>query len=363
MMQGIAGVARDRGWELSADAWGDVSAVGLRREDFSGVIAAISSHEVKRMLRELDLPVVNVGRYWESPRFPRVSSDDLAIGRMVAEHFLERNFWNFGFVGSTALHSSHERRKGFAERLEKLGQGLPQLETPTDWSGSYEQEQSRMEAWLRQLRLPAGVFVVNDILARRVLQCAHRLGLRIPHDCAVVGVGDYELLNEMAPVSLSSVVQAAEQIGQRAGETLDRMLSGEEVGVEPVCFPPIGLVTRQSSDTTAVQNEQLANALEFIRLHLGEMLSVSDVAAGLSVSRRWLEVKFREHLDRSPREMIRQYQMDRARRLLIETDWPMSVVARRCGLRSPERLSTVFRQEHGVPPREYRQAFRGLADR
>lgn len=363
LMQGLASTARERGWELAADAWGDVSAPGLRRGYFDGVIASIPDPDVKQRLRELEMPVVNVGRFFPPLVFPRVASDDEAIGRMVAEHLLERNFWHFGFVGCTPVNASLDRRRGFAERLGNLGQDLPYLDTPTDWSGTYEGERQRLEQWLLGLERPVGIFVSDDILARRVVQCAQQLGLRIPHECAVVGVGDYELLNEMAPVSLTSVVQAAERIGQAAAEILDKMMNGQEVPVEMVRFPPIGIVTRQSSDTTAVANEQLASALEFIRLHLADTLSVSDVAAGLSVSRRWLEVKFREHLDRSPRQMIRQFQMDRARRLLVETDWPISLVARRCGLRSPERLSTIFRQAHGMPPRDYRNSFRGLADR
>lgn len=358
----MAGVARQHGWELAADAWGDVSARGLKKDVFSGVIGAIPDQASEQRLRELGLPVVTVGQAFEGQEIPRVHSDDFTIGHMAAEHFMERNFWSCAIVGSSAVPSTLERQRGFCQRLESLGGEQPLLDTPTDWSGNYGREEERLEAWMQALPRPVGIFVVNDILARRVVQTAQRLQLRIPHDCAVVGVGDYELLNEMAPISLTSVVQAAEKIGQRAAEILEALMSGREPEPGPICFPPIGIVTRQSSDTTAVDNEQLAEALEFIRTHLSEMLSVSDVAAGLSVSRRWLEVKFREHLDRSPREMIRQYQMDRARRLLVETDWPMSVVARRCGLRSPERLSTVFRQQYGLPPREYRQSFRGLSD-
>lgn len=358
----MAGVARNHGWELAADAWGDVSARGLKPDIFSGVIGSIADLETERRLRELGLPAVSVGQPFQGQECARVHSDDFAIGFMAAEHFLERNFWHCAVVGSSAQPTTLERQRGFAHRLESIGAEQPLLDTPTDWSGNYDREERRLAEWLESLPRPVGIFVVNDILARRVVQTAQRLQLRIPHDCAVVGVGDYELLNEMAPVSLTSVVQAAEKIGQRAAEILEALMSGREPEPGPICFPPIGIVTRQSSDTTAVDNEQLAEALEFIRTHLSEMLSVSDVAAGLSVSRRWLEVKFREHLDRSPREMIRQYQMDRARRLLVETDWPMSVVARRCGLRSPERLSTVFRQQYGLPPREYRQSFRGLAD-
>ncbi len=358
IMHGVARRARELGWELLSDAWSDISATGMQSGEFSGAIARIDRPELKQSLAEVGLPVVNVGRDLGPQLFPRISCDDVAIGRMAAEHLLERNFWQFGLLSSGDRRSARERQRGFLARLGELASRAHCLATPLDWSGQYNRERLRVEEWLAQMPRPFGLFVVNDILARRVLQMAQSLGLRVPEDCAVVGVGDFELQNELAPIPLTTVVLPGNEIGRRAVDLLQRMIDGSEPRAEPERIAPIGIIHRRSSDTSAVADEQLAGVLAYLRAHLGEGLKVSQLAAGVNASRRWVEGKFREHLGRSPREVILQYQMHRARQILVETDWPLELVARRCGLSSAQVLSRVFHREQGVPPSVYRRRFR-----
>jgi LacI family transcriptional regulator len=340
------------------DAWSDICPLGLPPGEFAGVIARVEHTEMKHRLQELGLPIVNVGRDFGPAVFPRLASDDAAVGRIAAEHLLERNFWQFGFLGSGGRRYSQERQAGFLERLGTLAERVDCLTTPLDWSTCLERERSRVEEWLCSLPRPVGVFVANDILARRVLQSAMRLRLAVPDSCAVVGVGDFELQNELAPVPITSVVLAAQEMGRHAAELLRRMLAGEPVGTGCARIPPLGVIHRRSSDTSAVTDSEVARALRFVRAHLGEGLKVGQLAGALNVSRRWLEGKFREHLGRSPAEVIRQCQMHRARQLLVETDWPLEVIARRCGMRSAQFLSRVFHKEQSMPPSRYRLLFR-----
>jgi AraC-like DNA-binding protein len=51
--------------------------------------------------------------------------------------------------------------------------------------------------------------------------------------------------------------------------------------------------------------------------------------------------------------------MDHARRLLAETDLPMTAVADGSGFPNAKELSTVFRQETGLTPTAYRRQYRG----
>jgi transcriptional regulator GlxA family with amidase domain len=126
--------------------------------------------------------------------------------------------------------------------------------------------------------------------------------------------------------------------------------------VKPIQIPPKGLVVRESSSQAVVAGEPLVlKSLEFIREHLHEGLHVDDVARAVSVSRRWLEQVFHKNLGRAPAAEIRRAQLENATRLLLETDWPLRVIARHCGLNSPERLSTLFRREMGTSPGRFRE--------
>ena len=114
------------------------------------------------------------------------------------------------------------------------------------------------------------------------------------------------------------------------------------------------MVTRQSTDTLAVNEPDLARAVAFIRSHATDPIQVSHVLREIPVSRRWLERRFREVLGRGPAAEIRRVRLSRAKRLLAETDLPVPEVARLAGFGSREYLAAVFAGEFGLSPRQYR---------
>ena len=61
---------------------------------------------------------------------------------------------------------------------------------------------------------------------------------------------------------------------------------------------------------------------------------------------------------RTPRDLIVEMIVTRAKRLLADTDLPMPDIARQCGLAYPERLAVIFSKETGKSPRDYRLQFR-----
>ena len=99
----------------------------LDPSEFSGVIARIEHPDTKQLLQSLGLPVVNIGRDLGQAAFPRVASDDVAVGRLAAEHLLERNFWQFGFLCSSGRRNAIDRQKGFLERLGGLADRVAAL--------------------------------------------------------------------------------------------------------------------------------------------------------------------------------------------------------------------------------------------
>jgi LacI family transcriptional regulator len=73
------------------------------------------------------------------------------------------------------------------------------------------------------------------------------------------------------------------------------------------------------------------------------------------LSRRALEICFRETLGRSPAAEIRRVRLERARRLLAEQDLPLSEVAVRSGFDSVEVLTRTFRRTYQQTPTAYRR--------
>jgi LacI family transcriptional regulator len=185
-----------------------------------------------------------------------------------------------------------------------------------------------------------------------------QLRLRVPEDIALLGVDNDELECLLANPPLSSIANPAEQIGYTAAQLLDQLMSGRRPRKQTIWIPPGDVVVRQSTDIVAFGDADVAAALQFIRDHLAEDITVAAIARHVSISRRGLERRFRHHLGRTMLQEIQRARVERVRRLLAETDLPMLLVARRSGFATSQRLAVVFRQVCGDSPTAFRQRTR-----
>jgi len=183
----------------------------------------------------------------------------------------------------------------------------------------------------------------------------------MPEDVAVLSGVDDPLLCEASQPQLSAIAVNAEQIGETAAELLQFLIEQRPVPPQPIRIPPLGIITRQSTDTLAIDNPELVQAIGFIREHASEPIKVEDVLQAVPMSRRSLERAFQETLGRSPAMEIRRVRLERAKKLLATTDLPVPKVARASGFGTGEYLATLFRQATGMTPLKYRAATRTSA--
>lgn len=78
-----------------------------------------------------------------------------------------------------------------------------------------------------------------------------------------------------------------------------------------------------------------------------------------SVSVRTFTRRFREEVGLSPGRWIARQRMDRARRLLEETDLSVDRIAGEAGFGTAASLRRHMQDELGVSPSVYRRTFRG----
>jgi len=106
----------------------------------------------------------------------------------------------------------------------------------------------------------------------------------------------------------------------------------------------------------AIDVPELNAAVRFIREHLDQPFTIEDLLGQLSVSRRWLEYRFRERFGRSPHEYICEARVDQAKQLLIEPkSRTLEEVATACGLSGTRNLRLLFRRLTNMTPAEYRR--------
>jgi AraC-like DNA-binding protein len=98
----------------------------------------------------------------------------------------------------------------------------------------------------------------------------------------------------------------------------------------------------------------LAEVFTVIDRHLGEPLSLRDVARELGMTPGHLTTVVRRRTGRTVQEWIIERRMAEARSLLADTDMPVGEIARRIGISDPGYFSRLFRRTHGTSPRQWR---------
>ena len=130
---------------------------------------------------------------------------------------------------------------------------------------------------------------------------------------------------------------------------------GKAAPREPIFIAPLPVVQRESTDVTAYQDPDVAEAYKFIRAHAHEPIHINDVLSRVLVSRRSLEMRFKALTRSTLQDEIWRAHVERARQLIIETDKPMWKIAEESGFRSETVFNVMFKRMIGMTPSAYRR--------
>lgn len=328
-----------------------------------GIIANFDSPHVVSAIIKTKLPAVAFGgKYSSFPHsstIPYMLSDQKKIGRMAADHLLERGFQKFAFLGYSRAASSGgwsiERQDAFIARIKEFGFrcDIYQHEFPS--GVPWEAASTEVGNWLNTLPKPVGILAAHDKLARHILEACLERNLRVPSDVAVIGVDNDEVLCQLCTPALSSIEQAARTIGYEAAKLLHQMMKGKKPPAQQFQFAPTALVQRMSSDCFAVTDPAVNSALEMIKAEIASGVKVSDVVDAVAMSRSILEDRFKLALGASIHSVIRKIQMERVHQMIVETDAVMKEIAASTGFKSVQQMTTLFGRTYGKSPAKYRK--------
>jgi LacI family transcriptional regulator len=285
---------------------------------------------------------------------PCIVTDARAVAETVADYFLGRGLDSIGHVGSDRA-IAHRHSGYLLEAAEKRGMvfsnffGEPRGDLDPD---------KKFRRWLSGLPRHTGLLASSDWFAWNAITECLDGGFKVPDDFAFIGTGDDSPWCDLAPVPLSSVALAGEKIGYRAASLLDQMMCGKPVPRQTTEIPPVGIVTRRSSEVIAAEDADIAAALRYIHDHATGGCTVKQVLQTVAIDRRRLERWCRQKLGRSPLDEIQRLRMDNVKRILAQTDERIEEVARRAGFGSATVLCRAFQRETGTTVSTYRRQFK-----
>ena len=323
---------------------------------YDGVIAR-AKPRMRRRLQRQGIPLVNTHFQALRPGLPGVYADPWAMGRLAAEHLIDRAFRRFCILVDRRHKHSREIcqecvRRAAEAKVSCMVHDLPEepYEDPVYWQ---RMEQSLMDV-LAKLRPPVAVFAETASVARLMVQLAKAQKWRVPHDMAVLCTHNLKAVVSVVP-QISSIEPNYERVGFEAARLLDRLMAGEAPPPAPIYVPPRSIIARESTDYSAVDDKVVAAALHFVSGRLGKPLRLNEIAAAVMVSPRSLQQRFRSGLGRSVSSEIRRLRIEAAKRMLAEPDRQIREIAVLCGFRNSDIMGQVFRREVGSTPRQYRK--------
>jgi LacI family transcriptional regulator len=340
----------------------------LRKWRPQGVIGQFRTRGIVRQVERLGVPAVDVlGRY-HSRNIPRFQIDHPAVAKLVAEYFFELGYRNFAFCGFKGVYYSERRRAAFIDCLREKGCEVDVFQStlPAETSGRFDIESGgqfdieRIGPWLCSLPRPLAVMAATDMRAVQVLAACRLFDLKVPQDIAVVGVGNDEVLCNLADPPLTSVALRSDQLGYEAAALLDQMMRGRKPPSYETHIAPLGVISRQSTQDLAVADPQVNEVLRYLREHFRQGTSIVAAAQHVGLSSSTLRRRFTQALGRSPREELIRMQLHYVEELLRDTDLPLARIAALAGFNYSECMMKLFRRKAGVTPSGFRARFRAL---
>jgi AraC family transcriptional regulator len=111
---------------------------------------------------------------------------------------------------------------------------------------------------------------------------------------------------------------------------------------------------REDHDHDSLTFRQERAVRDFVHEHLGENISLDDLASVVALSRYHFTRRFRATTGTTPHEFVLQQRVARAKALLTRTNCPLLDIALICGFADQSHLNRVFKKHTGMPPGQYR---------
>lgn len=146
-------------------------------------------------------------------------------------------------------------------------------------------------------------------------------------------------------------------IGQQQGATLAQRISEHFVCERIRMADEPQQTSLRSRLGHAPQN--LVDAVALMEANIEEPLTTHELSAHLGISRRQLERLFKKHLQAVPSRYYLNLRLQRARKLLRESDQAVGEIALAHGFSSGAHFSTAYRHHFGISPRDERLGLAG----
>lgn len=103
-----------------------------------------------------------------------------------------------------------------------------------------------------------------------------------------------------------------------------------------------------------ISNYTIKRAIDYIRQHYQESISLEEVAGSLEITPEYLSTLFNREMGQNFSVFLKKFRISHAKRLLRGTDKRVYEIAQEVGYSDPKYFNRVFKEEEGISPGDYR---------
>ena len=306
-------------------------------------------------ITRLDIPIIQADWAGHVGKFPCIKGNYEADGKVAADYFLNIGFKNLAFFGVKNLDWSDVRFLSFKKHAEQGGSHVFNYMAKIRRKKGLSYNLNRIISWLKSLPKPIGILCCNDDFGQILINACSMGDLKVPHEIAVLGIDNDELLCNITYPHLSSIARNHRRAAINACDLLSRMMNAEAVEDMLIPTEPTNVVVRNSTDTIACNNVEIVKALHHIRSNAHLPITVSDVVKSTHLSRRSLYTKFKEVTGNTIKQEIHSQKLKKFKELLENQSLSVKEIAFRLGFNDVSHVSRWFSSIEGISPLQWRK--------
>jgi len=219
-----------------------------------GLIISIAmqptNYEHLKIFRKKNIPLVFFDRVVPEIEANKIVIDDFMGGFRVTQHLIDQGYKRIGHMaGPQNLQTYSNRREGYLAALAKNGITYDEALVVTN-SLTSEDGVSAVQQLLDQATPPDAIFCGNDTTALSSIIYLKERGIKVPQDIGIVGFSNEPFSKVVSP-SISTIVQPAFMMGQKAAELILKQIEHKEKSVKTIVLPT-ELEIRESSNRMSI---------------------------------------------------------------------------------------------------------------
>ncbi len=201
------------------------------RVDGVALIGLEHAEETFQLLEQQEIPTIAMWNFDNDSRISCVGAKNLDAGALAAEHLVCYGHREIGLMFPPA--TGNDRAQGRLEGVMRVLQEA-QITVPQEWQSEapYSLTQAKQVCvdLLSQTTRPTALLCGNDILAQGAVFASQKLGLSVPDDISIIGIGDFKGSADLEP-GLTTIRIPAQEIGRISGETICQLIGNDLVSI------------------------------------------------------------------------------------------------------------------------------------